>query len=104
KGKNRNGRFSAIRLLPFSYLEPLPHGRASDTEIHRPQTQVELAKSPPRFAVVAAGATIAVAIAASTTTPAPAAAVTAAASLSTAGAAISARARFIHSQVTTAEL
>jgi len=65
---------------------------------------VALAKLPPWFAVVAAGATIAVAIAASTTTPAPAAAVTAAASLSTAGAAISARARFIHSQVTTAEL
>jgi len=67
---------------------------------------VALAKLPPWFAVVAAGATIAVAIAASTTTPAitPAAAVTAAASLSAAGTAIGARARFIHSQVTTAEL
>src|SRR5207302_2410645 len=56
--------------------------------------------------VVAAGATIAVTIAIATTTAitTAAAAVTTAASMSAAWTAIGARARFIHSQVTTAEL
>jgi len=66
---------------------------------------VVLTQLPPWFAVVAAGATIAVTIAASATTTAitTTAAVTTAASMS-AWTAIGARARFIHSQVTTAEL
>jgi len=76
------------------------------SEINRPLTQAVLTL-PPWFAVVAAGATIAVTIATSATTTAittAAAAVTTAASMSAAWTAIGARARFIHSQVTTAEL
>src|SRR2546425_11713796 len=75
-------------------------------EINCPLTQAALTQLPPWFAVVAAGATIAVTIAASATTTAitTTAAVTTAASMSAAWTAIGAGARFIHSQVTTAEL
>ena len=75
-------------------------------EINRPLPPAVMTQLPPWFAVVAAGATIAVAIAASATSTAitTTAAVPTAASLSAAGAAIGARARFIHGQVTTAEI
>jgi hypothetical protein len=99
KRQELNGRTCAIETLAL-FITP---------EINRPLTQAVLTL-PPWFAVVAAGATIAVTIAASATATtttaitATAAAVTTAASMSAAWTAIGARARFIHRQVTTAEI